>query len=169
MKNYTLAAIAATYIASTTVYGYDDDDECPAYENEKACVKTFSGEVGNDEVDLYLKGRDGKALCTDEYEITMGDDNRSFVLTEADTLLGEYEDVGCKNKDNCNNWHYVTIKENPLGGYLWENRAGIKWSLNWKGESETELDVGKECPYYKLYGHTVATLDREADGWVNAI
>ena len=126
MKTFTLAAIAATFLASTTVYGY----ECSANEHEKACVKTFSGEVGGDEVDLYLKGLDGKALCTDEDEITMGNDNRSFVLTEADTILGKYEDVGCRKKNNCNDWHFVTIEENPLGGYLWHNRAGVKWSLN---------------------------------------
>jgi hypothetical protein len=96
----------------------------------------------------------------------MGTDNRAFVLTEAVGILGEYEVVGYEN--NRNNWHYVTIKENEQGGFAWKNRAGVEWSLNWKDESQTELIVGKECPY-NSHGYTKAKIERDADGNVIAI
>jgi hypothetical protein len=63
----------------------------------------------------------------------MGIDNRAFVLTEAVSILGEYIIDGYEN--NKNNWHYVTIKKNELGGFTWKNRAGVEWSLSWKDES----------------------------------
>jgi hypothetical protein len=43
------------------------------------CVKSTTDAY---EKELFLKGRDGKALCTDDSQITLGDDNRAFVLVE---------------------------------------------------------------------------------------
>jgi hypothetical protein len=85
----------------------------------------------------------------------MGIDNRAFVLTDAVGVSGEYIIDGYGN--NKNNWHYVTISENENGGFSWKNRAGVKWSLNWKDESQTELNVSSECPYYS-HGYKVAKL-----------
>ena len=84
--NFATAAIAATYIA-ISVQGQNLprflDDTCAvetiatmkqfvAYENEDG--RTFDR-------NLWLKGRDERALCIDEYnEIEVGHDNRAWLL-----------------------------------------------------------------------------------------
>jgi hypothetical protein len=96
----------------------------------------------------------------------MGIDNRAFVLTEAISVSGEYIVDGYEN--NKNNWHYVTINENEQGGYTWKNKAGVKWTLSWKDESQKELVVGTDCPY-SSHGYKLARLKHDANGNVTAI
>jgi len=64
---------------------------------------------------FYLKGLDERALCTDGGQITIGHDNRAWVLKDekqysdmTSNITGEYIVEGYEN--NKNNWHYVKIK-----------------------------------------------------------
>ena len=69
--------------------------------------------------------------------------------------LGEYE----REAGPFNNWHYVTISQNPKNGvYKWTNRAGITWSLYRSGPNS--LRVGEDCPYFKS-GYTTARFDKQ--------
>ena len=85
---------------------------------------------------FYLKGLDGKALCTSGDEIEIGLDNRAWVRKEASEratdvkpIIGSYIVDGYEN--NKNDWHYITIEavNEELGEYKWTNKAGVEWSL----------------------------------------
>jgi len=84
--SFATAAIAATYIA-ISVQGQN----MPRFLNDTcevetiATAKNFMGEESKDTMiighNLWLKGRNERALCIDEYgEIEMGHDNRAWVL-----------------------------------------------------------------------------------------
>ena len=74
--SFTMAALAATYFASCVTGQKCIPDQDPS------SFKSFIGEVeGGEKKELYLKGRGGKALCTNDDQIIMGDDNRAFILT----------------------------------------------------------------------------------------
>ena len=80
---FTTAAIAAIYFAiSAEAQNFPrflQDETCQP--EDTASFKSF--ECSKGAKNYYLKGRDGKALCTDADKIEMGLDNRAFVLNEA--------------------------------------------------------------------------------------
>jgi len=133
----------------------------------------MDGETKNEK--FYLKGLDGRALCTDGDKIQIGLDNRAFVLKEekeaADvtkSMIGSYIIEGYEN--NKNDWHYVDVTELDAanGVYKWKNRAGVSWTLTKKQGSDNKLDVSSSCPYYK-HGYKEATLIFDEDGKVEKI
>jgi len=84
--NFATAAIAATYIA-ISVQGQNLprflDDTCAVETN--ASMKQFLAYEIDDEIihtrDLWLKGRDERALCINHSsEVEVGHDNRAWVL-----------------------------------------------------------------------------------------
>ena len=79
--------------------------------------------------------------------------------------IGTYECHKYDGTNNKNDWHYVTIKAE--GSQLrWSNRAGVSWMLTQRADGN--LDVGKECPYYKN-GHTVCQVVRNSAGSVTSL
>ena len=105
---------------------------------------------------------------TEEGEITVGGwpdekpevkEPEEEVVLEPQGVEGDYVIDGYDN--NKNDWHYVSIKKNRLGGYRWTNRAGVEWTLTERMDDPDHLDVGTDCPYYES-GHTVAELRRDA-------
>ena len=68
------------------------------------------------------------------------------VSASSPPLVGTYECHKYDGTKNKNDWHYVTIKAE--GSQLrWSNRAGVSRMLTPRADGN--LDVGKECPYYK--------------------
>jgi len=79
--------------------------------------------------------------------------------------IGTYECHKYDGTKTKNDWHYVTIKAE--GSQLrWSNRAGVSWMLTQRADGN--LDVGKECPYYKN-GHTVCQVVRNSAGSVTSL
>ncbi|MCH2223885.1 MAG: hypothetical protein MK066_03875 [Crocinitomicaceae bacterium] len=72
-------------------------------------------------------------------------------------IEGNYEchkyDAGGKN-----NWHYVTIKKDDNGTYVWENNANRSWSL-YPTTSPLIFKVSENCPYFKTYKTAKAVID----------
>ena len=80
-------------------------------------------------------------------------------------IVGTYECHKYDGTENKNDWHYVTIKAE--GSQLrWSNRAGVSWMLTPRADGN--LDVGKECPYYKNR-HTVCQVVRNSAGSVTSL
>ena len=133
----------------------------------------MDGSTMNEE--FFLKGLDGKALCTDGDQIQIGLNNRAWVRKEAseradiDTthrITGTYEVNGYEG--NRNDWHYVEIKVHDAanGVYKWKNRAGVQWTLTRKQGSADTFMVGRDCPYYDRANYKEAKLILNDDGTV---
>jgi len=125
---------------------------------------------------FYLKGLDGKALCTSGDEIEIGLDNRAWVRKEASEratdispITGSYIVDGYEN--NKNDWHYVDITETDAenGVYQWKNKAGITWTLTKKAGSDDKYKVGTDCPYHEMANYKEARLIKGDDGRVKWI
>jgi len=127
---------------------------------------------------FYLKGLDGKALCTSGNEIEIGLDNRAWVRKEASErsselkmITGKYEiDEACY-ENNKNDWHFVDITETDAtkGVYQWKNKAGITWTLTKIAGSDAKYKVGTDCPYYDMADYKEATLIFDDEGKVKWI
>ena len=72
-----------------------------------------------------------------------------------DNVIGDYVIDGYEG--NKNDWHYVHISILD-DGYLWENRAGVTWTLTQDPEVNASLQVGKECPYYESGHHSASMI-----------
>ena len=76
---------------------------------------------------------------------------------------GEFLEMNYIGGANENDWHYVTITNPSNDGlnFVWDNRAGVSWSLIAKYDETGMLnyfEVGQDCPYYES-GHTEARVN----------
>ena len=123
LKNIMLVASTATLLSCTAETYIEFDD--------------ISLQINGPEIDSSV-GIEGQSVNGLADNLSQPDIANTFILTNSAVLSNFIKEPVT------NMWHKVFINESSSGKLIWNNLAGVSWSLDIK---DSKLYSGSDCPY----------------------